>query len=415
MVAGVDLDQVFDLNESLARHSLIQTLRGASEPRATMLTTVRRFVAERMAQRSDVEVVKRRHAEYFQGLILDADVPLRGVGQTDWLGRLEADAGNLATALRWHLTHDPEPLPHLFRVLWPFFSLRDRTAEARQWVAEMLNLPGFLDEEGDQELTWAAVAYASDIGEYDAAAAARERLAPRIGDIRDPFLHALSELVNSWTLPIEGNLESAAAEASMSLSQLRPIGEPFWTAVAAFTAGTLETAVGHLADAEQHLTEASELAESFDSTALTAGSRVQLANLDILNGRPDEAHARLAEALNQSVDARSTPFITLCLSGLARLALSEGDPERAAFLEGAADGLRRRIGIRPWPILRHGESVLATEVVSALGQQRFDDIYAAGGDVSLRDALLVALRPGPATRQSPAGASPGSPNPGSSL
>jgi hypothetical protein len=36
----------------------------------------------------------------------------------------------------------------------------------------------------------------------------------------------------------------------------------------------------------------------------------------------------------------------------ARLALAEGDPERAARLEGAAEGLRQRSGLRAWPMLR---------------------------------------------------------------
>src|SRR5262249_10289616 len=33
----------------------------------------------------------------------------------------------------------------------------------------------------------------------------------------------------------------------------------------------------------------------------------------------------------------------------------EGDPERAALLEGAAEGLRRRVGLPTWPLLRQGE------------------------------------------------------------
>ena len=73
---------------------------------------------------------------------------------------------------------------------------------------------------------------------------------------------------------------------------------------------------------------------------LTAGSRVQLGILAVLRGRLDEARALLDEALDLSLAARSTPFVTLCLSGYAQLALAEGDPDRAALLEGAAEGLR---------------------------------------------------------------------------
>jgi hypothetical protein len=33
-----------------------------------------------------------------------------------WLERPQAEAGNLAAAVRWYLAHDRGPLPHLFRV-----------------------------------------------------------------------------------------------------------------------------------------------------------------------------------------------------------------------------------------------------------------------------------------------------------
>jgi hypothetical protein len=35
------------------------------------------------------------------------------------------EAGNLAAAVEWYLAHDRAPLPHLFRVLWMYWGLRD--------------------------------------------------------------------------------------------------------------------------------------------------------------------------------------------------------------------------------------------------------------------------------------------------
>ena len=69
-----------------------------------------------------------------------------------------------------------------------------------------------------------------------------------------------------------------------------------------------------------------------------------------MRGRLDEARALIDEALDLSLAARSTRFVTLCLAGYARLALAEGDPERAARLKGAAEGLRRRVGLPAWPM-----------------------------------------------------------------
>jgi hypothetical protein len=53
---------------------------------------------------------------------------------------------------------------------------------------------------------------------------------------------------------------------------------------------------------------------------------VQLGILFVLQGKSDEARPVLAEALNLSLAARSTPWTALSLAGRARLALATGAP-----------------------------------------------------------------------------------------
>jgi hypothetical protein len=101
----------------LARHSLVYADSTGLGSRLRMLETVREFMAERLAARPDAVEVGRRHAGYYGALAEQADRPLRGPGQDEWLERLQAEAGNLAAAVRWYLAREPGPLPHLFRVL----------------------------------------------------------------------------------------------------------------------------------------------------------------------------------------------------------------------------------------------------------------------------------------------------------
>jgi predicted ATPase len=124
-VAGLAEDRALELSEALARHSLVSIDSTQLGPRSRMLETVREFVTERLADRSDAAEVGRRHAGYYRALAEQADRPLRGAGPSVWLERLDVEAGNLAAAVRWYLAHDPEPLPHLFRVLWLFWLQRD--------------------------------------------------------------------------------------------------------------------------------------------------------------------------------------------------------------------------------------------------------------------------------------------------
>ena len=92
--------------------------------------------------------------------------------------------------------------------------------------------------------------------------------------------------------------------------------------------------------------------------------------------------------------------MTLCLAAFAHLAFAEGDPERAALLAGAAEGLRRRAGFSTWPMLRQGEAQLAAQIRQALGDDRFGQVFTAGSRLSQQEAV-AAIRDRPGNRAQP--------------
>jgi predicted ATPase len=190
-VAGLDEDRALELSEALARHSLIYLDRTEPRPRTRMLDTVREFVAEHLAARPDADQVARRHAAYYRDLAEQADRPLRAAGGGEWVKRLDAETGNLGAAVRWYLAHDREPLPHLFRVLFPFWVQRDLEPEAWSWVEQLLPAAGTLDPQARAELAVVAAVIAVNVGNDPAALAARQSLAPLLAGIRDPFLRAV--------------------------------------------------------------------------------------------------------------------------------------------------------------------------------------------------------------------------------
>jgi hypothetical protein len=152
-----------------------------------MLETIRVFVAERLAARPDAAEIQRRHADYYRRLTEQADRPLRGAGQNEWLERLQAEAGNLAAAVRWYLAHDPGSLPHLFRILWPFWFLRDHMREGQSWTAQLLAAADPLDPQARAELVGTALGAALEVGDDEAALAADALLKPLLAGIDDPF------------------------------------------------------------------------------------------------------------------------------------------------------------------------------------------------------------------------------------
>src|SRR6185312_1009330 len=248
-VAGLEEERALELSEALARRSLVYADSTGLGPRLRMLNTVREFVAERLAVRPDADEVGRRHAAYYRALAERADRPLRDTGEGEWLERLQAEAGNLAAAVRWYLAHDPGPLPHLFRILWLFWTERDREHEGRPWVEQLLPHAGTLDPQARAELAWVAAVLAVDTGDDTGALAARERLAPLLAGVQDPFLLAVCRLAMAWSLPIAGDLDGALREAAAALESFRGQDEPVFTTMAAFTVGSADMALGRYEDA----------------------------------------------------------------------------------------------------------------------------------------------------------------------
>jgi len=388
-VADLDEDRTLELSEALARHSLIYLDDTGLGSRSRMLETIRAFVAEQLAARPDIAGIQRRHANYYRALAGRADQPLRGDGQNQWLERLEAEAGNLAAAVLWYLDHDPSQLPHMFRVLWPFWSLRDHLAEARAWVDQLVPAADSLDPQAQAELMWTAAVTANQAGDRAAALAASQRLAPLLAHIDDPYLRAVSGMAMGWASMIAGDADGAIQQVSVSLEELRGQDEPYWTVTAVLSVGSFQAIIGRDDDAVRHLSQARELADRFSYHWPATWSRVQLGTLHALRGRLDQARSLLDEALDLSLTTRSTSFVVLCLAAQARLAFGHSDFEQTALLEGAADGLRRRVGLRAWPMLRPTETEVMTKLRQVLGAHRLDQMFSAGSRLNQQQAVAA--------------------------
>jgi tetratricopeptide (TPR) repeat protein len=393
-VAGLTQDEALELSEALARHSLIYVDNGPGS-RSRMLETIRAFVAEQLTARPDADQIRRRHADYYRTLAEQADPALRGAGHGQWLEQLEPEAGNLAAAVRWYLDHDRGPVPHLLRVMWPFWFMRDPMGEASAWIGELLPSAESLSPQARAELMWTAALNALEVGDDITALAAREQLAVLRDAIADPFMHAVCQLAIAWATPLTGDSGGALQAASAAYDELRSQDEPLWTALAAGSLGSMEISAGRFDDALGHLEEARELGKRFESAWLTAWSLVQMGTTAILQSRLDQARELLDDALNRSIEAHSTRSVTLCLIAFARLALAEDDPEQAALLAGAAEGLQLRVGLRAWPMLRQGDTELAGQIRRAQDPDRFSKMTEAGSRLSQREAVAaIWQRPG---------------------
>jgi predicted ATPase len=383
-----DLTEVraLDLLDALAGHSLVNVDATHAGPRFRMLESVRELAAERLAASADLADVERRHAEYFGALVENADWPAER--HAEWAERWRTDEENLRIAIRWFLTHDIAPLPHIFRILWLFWQMRGRMPEGRAWIDELRLRADALDDRAQAELLFTSAVTAVEVGDDDRALAAVEGIERLEGRIDDPYLESAAQLAVSWILPIGDDFDGALQAASTALDGFRQQNEPFM-AFAALTVGMLEMTLGSDDAARASLTEVNELGGQFGNSWLESAARTQLASLAMRAGHLDEARALLVESVDASGDTQLSTPVCFSLVAYAQLALAEGDAQRAAMALGAADGVRQRAGLRAWPLARRSEAELVTSVAQEIDPEVFNDAFAAGSKLNQREAVAL--------------------------
>jgi predicted ATPase/DNA-binding SARP family transcriptional activator len=140
---GPTPDEVLYLLAALVDKSLVVAGEGGGEVRYAMLETVRAYGQERRREAGEDQALRRAHAAYFLDLAEQVDPRLRGGDQLRWLERLSTERDNLHAALRWAVDRREAATAMRFvAALGWYWFLRSLRAEAVDWAAQALALPG---------------------------------------------------------------------------------------------------------------------------------------------------------------------------------------------------------------------------------------------------------------------------------
>ena len=135
-----------DTLDGLVTKSLLMRRRHALAPtRLGMLETIRAYAGERFASAADVEAVREDHYRYYLALAQrhGTERALRGAGAREHLAALDAEIDNLHAALGWAVAQpSAERALAMAAALGCYWVMRNRYADAVDWVDQALNLPG---------------------------------------------------------------------------------------------------------------------------------------------------------------------------------------------------------------------------------------------------------------------------------
>ncbi|PSL03268.1 putative ATPase [Haloactinopolyspora alba] len=379
---SVEQDQVLELLTSLAEKSLLVT-EGDDAPRYRMLTTIKEYAADRLAEAGEPDQARGAHLAFFTELAETAEPHLRRAEQLEWLATLEADHDNLSAALRGAIAAgEAQAAMRLAAATGWYWWLCGRRAEGLELLIAAANVPGEASDDaramaygmvvlfvtsgqGDEHTgaEWIRKGYrfsrqsSSDnpllefaiplermLNAPDEAVPALESLLDSV----DPWVRAMArwQAAKMRTMFGQGGRE-VEAQLELALAEFRTLGERFGIYLALSTLASRLAVRGEFAVACEYYEQAVTVLTELGAVEDVIEVRTQQAPLYWLNGDHDASAAAIAEA-ERSAEGVTWPYalvaLALAKAGLARL---RGDAAEARRQLGLATTLLGDAADRP--------------------------------------------------------------------
>jgi predicted ATPase/class 3 adenylate cyclase len=348
--AGLGLDALDGLT-SLVDKSLVRRSEPPGRPsRFSMLETIREFGQEQLEAAGELEQVRRRHAEHFLRLAVDAEPHLTAEDQGVWLDRCDQEHANIRAALRWAVeAGEAGQAQAAAGALWRFWHQRGHLAEGRRWLEEVLAMPSgqAATAARAKALTGAGgIAWWTDQGAarafYDEALAIERQLG-------DPARLAEALLNEAFAVAGEHDLQAAARLLDESLALFRQVGDEPGVARVLAMLVVPDAMAGAWDRVIARLEEVVAIWRRLGDRLSLAFDLVWLAFAYGRAARPQDARATALEALELFREVDNATGIALVFLDLAFLLTWEGRHQDAIRMAGASASHRQRAGGGPTP------------------------------------------------------------------
>jgi predicted ATPase/DNA-binding winged helix-turn-helix (wHTH) protein len=297
---GLDLGMnVFEGLTSLHDKNLIQRIdQNESEPRFTMLETIREYALERMTLNGEGPSTRRSHAAYCMVLAEEGNPELDPISRTEWLARCDAEIDNFRTALGWLLeNHELDWAIRLSMALFRFWDMREHFIEGRTHLEALLQHieSGYLKERG-RICTFLGV-LATPQGDYESADAFLRQSLAFYGELDDQWGIAAAWNALAVNLRDRGNFEEAESYFETSLAYWRELPDRISTARCLHNLANAAKMRGDFPRATTALAEAISIFRELGDTNGAAWSINQSGDLELEQDRIESAHKLYHEAL----------------------------------------------------------------------------------------------------------------------
>jgi predicted ATPase len=389
-VVGDDAPDVFLGLETLAAQSMITV---EPEGRMSMGTAMRDFACEQLAVMGDAEETRLRHAEFYEGLVVDSEPLLRGTRQRETVMLLTREWHNLRSAAEWALqTGRFQMAGSLYVRTWIVAWQGDNWRDARTYTKGFMGITDQLDESLRARALFVAAGTYMEIGEAETAltyARPAVELAQHIGDKETEAWARL--MIAGSALAIDLLSTEGREQINRAVDLARSIDDPFVLGYAMSFQAAMLTVDGDPEAGFRNHTEVLAIAQDLDNVPLMSQSLAQAAFAHMRAGKLGAARQSLEAAAENLDRLRSMEGLALLLDATSLLAFFEQDMVRAVTALGAADATRAKVGLVRWALvaaLLESAGVAAEAENPDLAEARL-----AGSQMAPHDAIAFALEP----------------------
>jgi predicted ATPase len=385
--ADDDAPAILDGIASLVDKSLVRTedpLHG--QPRFTMLQVVGEFALEQLDASEETERLRRAHADYYLGVIIAAEPMLRR-NPNPVIEQYRADLPNIRAVLRWSLeAKEGGRVARMAVAMWPFLWIAGLLSESVEVVQQALVDETALSpaERAHARLGLGMLAFGQ--GDYERAAPTLEtavELYTQLGDAR----HVATALVPLGVIQAVWDPNGGEDLLAQAADTFRELDDQWGIAFASLNLGGALLLHHRYADAIPHFEESIQHARAVKAEVFLTNALINLGWVYHWLGDVEAARARLREAVKHAAVPDNRESLGRALEALAAVSATAGDPELAATLFGAADGVRRSIGAGVWMTDRASHDQTAAELQTKLGDTAFAAAIERGRSLTVQAVL----------------------------
>jgi predicted ATPase/class 3 adenylate cyclase len=349
--SGGVVSDVLTALERLSEHSLlVAEPASAGGPRMRMLETIREFAAAKLEASAEADVLRERHASYYERLIVELHAQPGGETAPVAIARLDGDWDDVLACMEWRfLQDDYTQLVQLASRTWRYLWLRDHFNELAPWLTAAYAARDTLEPglRGELCRLWGSGCYQA--GMFEPARDAVEEAVRLLAETGPVDREAWARTVLGGLLPyFEGDLDRPFAEVARAVELFRADENVFGLATTLGMLGTISLLLGRTDEAMSQLQDGMVLAEQLGLAELVGSHHSFRALAHLARDEIQAARRHLDAAVAAPLYLEGTAY---CLEGYAAVLAAEGDVVLATTALGAAEGLRERTGIAMWPLM----------------------------------------------------------------